>query len=327
MVTPSPPGRALRRRRRGRAVRELANNHSAYYLDHSVVPAPTLISNGFTDDLFPVDEAVRWVNRVKAKHPKAPVAQLHFDYGHARGQSKAADQARLRARTHEWFDRYVKGERVTDAPRRRGADADVPEERAVGRPLLGAGRGTPSAPARCAIATTRPRSCSRPRAIRPSELGWTRSSAAAPAWRYPRPTRPARRPIACRPPPGRATPCSARPPSSPASGSRGSGRRSPRGCGTWRPAVPRRRWWRAGCCVRTAAGERCSSSTPTDGILPPATWPSSSCSEGTRPYAPPVELPVVDQRLQAAPPPAGARAAGQGCGQAPEAPAAGLSEL
>jgi hypothetical protein len=94
------------------AVRELARNHSAYYLDQRITPSPTLISNGFTDDLFPVDEAVRWVNKVLRKHPGARVAQFHLDYGHPRGQGKAADVALLRARTHEWFDRYVKGEHV-----------------------------------------------------------------------------------------------------------------------------------------------------------------------------------------------------------------------
>ena len=38
-------------------VDELTRNHSAFYLRMDREPAPTLISNGFTDDLFPVDEA------------------------------------------------------------------------------------------------------------------------------------------------------------------------------------------------------------------------------------------------------------------------------
>jgi predicted acyl esterase len=84
--------------------REIAQNHSAYYLDARGSPAPLLISNGFTDDLFPVNEAVRYAN----KHRGATIAQLHFDYGHPRGQSKDADLARLRSRIHEWFDRYLK---------------------------------------------------------------------------------------------------------------------------------------------------------------------------------------------------------------------------
>ena len=59
----------------------------------NVRPAPTLISNGFTDDLFPVDEAVRYANKVFSKYPRAPISQLHFDFGHPRGQNKAADTA------------------------------------------------------------------------------------------------------------------------------------------------------------------------------------------------------------------------------------------
>ncbi len=92
--------------------REIAHNHSAYYLKMSVRPSPTLISNGFTDDLFPVDEAVRYANKVLSKYPRAPISQLHFDYGHPRGQGKEADAARLSTRIHQWFDHYVKGKRV-----------------------------------------------------------------------------------------------------------------------------------------------------------------------------------------------------------------------
>jgi glycerophosphoryl diester phosphodiesterase/PKD repeat protein len=89
---------------------EIAVNHSPYHLDMGTEPAPTLISNGWTDDLFPVDEAVRYANKVEKLYPGATVSQLHFDYGHARGQSKAADMAVLSRRTREWMDRYVKGD-------------------------------------------------------------------------------------------------------------------------------------------------------------------------------------------------------------------------
>ena len=37
---------------------EIKAHHSAYYIDQSESPAPTLISNGFVDDLFPADEAI-----------------------------------------------------------------------------------------------------------------------------------------------------------------------------------------------------------------------------------------------------------------------------
>lgn len=94
---------------------EIATNHSPYHLDMDRSPAPTLISNGWTDDLFPVDEAVRFANKVQSLHPDATVAQLHFDYGHARGQGKAADAAVLTQRTRQWMDRYVKGDESAQA--------------------------------------------------------------------------------------------------------------------------------------------------------------------------------------------------------------------
>src|SRR5699024_3025495 len=65
-------------------VKELTFNHSAIGLDFVVKPAPTLIANGFTDDLFPVDQALRWVNRVQSQYPDAIIAQLYGDFCHQR---------------------------------------------------------------------------------------------------------------------------------------------------------------------------------------------------------------------------------------------------
>ncbi|UGS39158.1 S15 peptidase family protein [Capillimicrobium parvum] len=91
--------------------------HSPYAVAQSGTgPAPVLIANGWTDDLFPVDEALRFYNRTRAAFPKTPMA-LHFaDFGHARGQNKAADSALLRRRIGAWMDRYVKGDRDAAAP-------------------------------------------------------------------------------------------------------------------------------------------------------------------------------------------------------------------
>jgi predicted acyl esterase len=100
---------------------ELAAHHSPYYLDHSRTPAPTLIANGWTDDLFPVDEALRYYNRTRAEHPDTPLALMLLDFGHQRGQSKEADVARFEQRAHEWMDRYVKGD--ASAPALDGVEA------------------------------------------------------------------------------------------------------------------------------------------------------------------------------------------------------------
>src|SRR4051812_23858264 len=89
---------------------ELAAHHSPYYVDHSRAPAPTLLANGFTDDLFPVDEALRFANRTRAQYPSTPLAMLFLDFGHMRGQNKPADMAVFDKRRFEWMDRYVKGD-------------------------------------------------------------------------------------------------------------------------------------------------------------------------------------------------------------------------
>jgi dienelactone hydrolase len=75
----------------------------------SEAPAPLLMSNGFTDDLFPVDETVRYYNLMRAVYPKVPVSLMYLDYGHMRGTNKTADVAKLKVNVVNWFNRYVQG--------------------------------------------------------------------------------------------------------------------------------------------------------------------------------------------------------------------------
>ncbi|MBA2522472.1 MAG: acetylxylan esterase [Solirubrobacterales bacterium] len=89
---------------------EITSHHSSYYIDHSRPPSPLLISNGWTDDLFPAEEATRFYNRTRNQYPGADVSLMFFDFGHARGQNKAADAALLRTRQEAWFDFYLKGQ-------------------------------------------------------------------------------------------------------------------------------------------------------------------------------------------------------------------------
>ncbi|MEA2493699.1 MAG: type transport system ATP-binding protein [Thermoleophilaceae bacterium] len=91
-------------------LQEIEQHHSSYYIDSSHQPAPLLISNGWTDDLFPVDEALRFYNRTKAQYPKAFVGLEFLDYGHSRGQGKTADTAVLHARQQQFFDYFLKRE-------------------------------------------------------------------------------------------------------------------------------------------------------------------------------------------------------------------------
>jgi dienelactone hydrolase len=96
-------------------VQQIAQYHSPYYLLDGaygaarVAPPPLLIANGFTDDLFPVDEAVRYYNLERSLYPNDPVGLFDWDGGHERGQNKPADNALLSARIQSFFDHYVKG--------------------------------------------------------------------------------------------------------------------------------------------------------------------------------------------------------------------------
>jgi dienelactone hydrolase len=88
---------------------EIKAHHSGYYIDHSEPPAPLLISNGFTDDLFPADEAITYYNRIRSQYPNAPISMLFGDFGHMRANNKSEDTAALSAAEDAWLDFYVKG--------------------------------------------------------------------------------------------------------------------------------------------------------------------------------------------------------------------------
>ena len=89
---------------------EVTSHHSSYYIDDSVAPAPMLISNGWTDDLFPPDEAIRFYNRTRTSHPGTPIALIFTDHGHQRGQNKGPDGVFRSRQRHAWFDFYVRGQ-------------------------------------------------------------------------------------------------------------------------------------------------------------------------------------------------------------------------
>jgi hypothetical protein len=87
---------------------QLTTYHSSYSINRSEPPAPLLIGNGWTDDLFPVDEALRYYNRTKSQYPRTPLSLFFGDWGHPRAQNKAADLARYVAAVHRWLDYYVR---------------------------------------------------------------------------------------------------------------------------------------------------------------------------------------------------------------------------
>src|SRR5215218_9127533 len=71
-----------------RVVDLLERFHSAYNVDASTPPAPLFVASGFTDDLFPVDEALRFMGRTRRDHPKTPTALMLGDFGHQRASNK-----------------------------------------------------------------------------------------------------------------------------------------------------------------------------------------------------------------------------------------------
>jgi X-Pro dipeptidyl-peptidase (S15 family)/X-Pro dipeptidyl-peptidase C-terminal non-catalytic domain len=91
-------------------IEQLSTFHSSFGIKSSVEPSPLLIQNGWNDDLFPVDEALRFYQRTRSQYPSDPISLYLADIGHARSQNKAADVAAFNQRLDAWFGHYLKGE-------------------------------------------------------------------------------------------------------------------------------------------------------------------------------------------------------------------------
>lgn len=96
-------------------IRQISQYRSPYYLlDGSYgyakeSPAPLFWANGFTDDIFPVDEALRYFNLERKLYPSDPISLFFFDGGHQRGSNKPADLVRLYDKIEAFFLHYLKG--------------------------------------------------------------------------------------------------------------------------------------------------------------------------------------------------------------------------
>ncbi len=88
---------------------EITAHHSSYYIDHSQPPAPLVITSGFTDDLFPANEATRYYNRTRAQYPNTPIGLFFGSFGHMRGQNKGATIAARETLRDQWIDHYLAG--------------------------------------------------------------------------------------------------------------------------------------------------------------------------------------------------------------------------
>lgn len=88
-------------------VQRVERFHSPYRVDSSVAPPPLFIGSGFTDDLFPVDEALRFADRTRREHPRTPISLYFGDFGHQRASNKPADRARLLNLIRRWMDYWL----------------------------------------------------------------------------------------------------------------------------------------------------------------------------------------------------------------------------
>ncbi len=81
----------------------------AFLKDHSR-PAPLLIQNGWTDDLFPPSQALRIYNLVRDRYgDHFPVSLQFGDLGHSRGTNKAATNLYLSDQGARFFADHLKG--------------------------------------------------------------------------------------------------------------------------------------------------------------------------------------------------------------------------
>jgi fermentation-respiration switch protein FrsA (DUF1100 family) len=100
---------------------EIHDFHQGFGCSGCGTPAPLLIQNGWTDDLFPPAEALRVYNSLRAKNPRADVTLQLGDLGHARGQNKTAVDDYLNDQGTRFFDGHLRGK--SGAPARGSVTA------------------------------------------------------------------------------------------------------------------------------------------------------------------------------------------------------------
>jgi fermentation-respiration switch protein FrsA (DUF1100 family) len=95
-------------------------DHSSPYrlafLPQASRPAPLLIENGWTDDLFPPAHALRAYNFLRSHYPGFPVSLQFGDLGHSRGTNKAATDAYFFDQARGFFRAHLKNVSGGPAP-------------------------------------------------------------------------------------------------------------------------------------------------------------------------------------------------------------------
>lgn len=90
---------------------EIYRDHQAYGLPGT--PSPLLIENGWTDDLFPPEQAIRVYNQVGSS---APVTLQFGDLGHSRASNKATVNHAFNDQGSAFLGSYLKGSGQPPAP-------------------------------------------------------------------------------------------------------------------------------------------------------------------------------------------------------------------
>jgi X-Pro dipeptidyl-peptidase (S15 family)/X-Pro dipeptidyl-peptidase C-terminal non-catalytic domain len=83
---------------------EIYAHHQGYGLPGT--PAPLLIENGWTDDLFPPEQAIRVYNQASGS---TPVSLQFGDLGHSRGSNKPTVNRAFNEQGAAFFDHYLRG--------------------------------------------------------------------------------------------------------------------------------------------------------------------------------------------------------------------------
>jgi predicted acyl esterase len=101
------------------SLRSRYDHNGAYglrFVDGFSRPAPLLIQNGWTDDLFPAEHALRPYNFLRSQFPGFPVSLQLGDLGHSRGSNKAATNQRFFGQASRFFTAYLKGSGAAPPP-------------------------------------------------------------------------------------------------------------------------------------------------------------------------------------------------------------------
>jgi hypothetical protein len=98
-----------------RIANEIFNHKQGFGLGG--VPAPLLLQDGFTDDLFPATEALRIYNQQRVRDPQAPVSLQFGDLGHQRGSNKKNTDRFFNDQAARFLAFHLKSGSSTGAPK------------------------------------------------------------------------------------------------------------------------------------------------------------------------------------------------------------------